>query len=113
MPTAAFRRPRALSRFFGLLLAVLCTSGQIALTVHNHPLSLRRDGRASFSQHSEIGGESVCQLCAMSVQSRVAHTPALALAAAQTVVCAVVDAPAASFGRAPALRASSRAPPTA
>jgi hypothetical protein len=113
MLTASFRRPRALSRFFGLILAVLCTSGQIALTVHNHPLSLRRDGPASISQHDEIGGESVCQLCAMSVQSRVAHAPAAALVAAQTVVCAVVAAPDSAFGRTPTLRASSRAPPTA
>jgi hypothetical protein len=104
MLSASSRRPRALARFFGLILSVLSISGQIALTLHNHPLELRRD---------EAGTEAHCPLCALSVQSRGAHAPAAAFVAAPTAVFAVIETEVPTFGRTPSLRASSRAPPTA
>ena len=111
MMTAPARRPRVFSRIFGLLLAVSSITGQIALSLHNHPLSLRQDGRASFSHHREIDADANCRLCALSVQSRAAYASAPALVIAPVVAYAVSDAPSAAFGRTPSLRPSSRAPP--
>jgi hypothetical protein len=113
MLSASSRRPRALARFFGLILSVLSISGQIALTLHNHPLNLRRDDRAALAQRDEAGVEAHCPLCALSAQSRGACAPAAAFVAAPAAVFAVLETQVPASGRAPALRASSRAPPAA
>ncbi|MFI5346360.1 MAG: DUF2946 family protein [Elusimicrobiota bacterium] len=112
MRNAEPRRPRALTRFLGILLASVLLSGQAALAIHNHG-GHSAGSRTSVFQHDEAGDGVDCLVCSLTAHSQASAISAPVVAVAVATIEALPEtAPAVSF-RAPVLRPSSRAPPSA